>query len=257
MAEPYATAVRSLADAARTGSPSVQPSSLGVTTVAMAYETQRAFLAHRLGAGGTVAGYKVGLTNVKLQGAFGTTEPVRGVLLDRDLHETPAVLSVASYLAARIEPELAFTLACGLDGDRLSDEEVAASVGEIAAAFEIVDSRIAGWAGNAIDLIADNGAVAAAVIGESRPYLGQDINALSCELYGPDGSAVQGSSAAVLGNPMAALAWLARSLAAAGTPLQAGQVVLSGSWVVPQPVTGPGKYHADFDLLGSVDVEFR
>ena len=72
-----------------------------------------------------------------------------------------------------------------------------------------------------------------------------------------DGEVVsEGSGAACLGDPLAALAWLAKTARELGDPLRAGQVVLSGA-LGPMVATPPGsRVHAEITGLGSVAATF-
>lgn len=66
----------------------------------------------------------------------------------------------------------------------------------------------------------------------------------------------RGDGAACLGDPLIALAWLARTAREVGDPLRAGQVVLSGA-LGPMVVAGPGDvFAAEISGLGSVSVRF-
>ncbi len=65
-----------------------------------------------------------------------------------------------------------------------------------------------------------------------------------------------GAGAACLGNPLHALAWLAGTMARAGDPLRAGDVVLSGALGPMVPVTPGAAYEARISGLGSVRTCF-
>jgi len=64
-----------------------------------------------------------------------------------------------------------------------------------------------------------------------------------------------GTAAAVMGNPVNAVAWLARKLAEFDVAMQAGHVVLSGSFIAAVPIDGAASYVADFGPLG--EISFR
>jgi 2-keto-4-pentenoate hydratase len=75
-------------------------------------------------------------------------------------------------------------------------------------------------------------------------------------MYADDVLVSEGSGAACLGDPLAALAWLARTAREFGEPLRAGQVVLSGALgpMVPAP---PGtRIRAEISSLGEVTAAF-
>jgi len=65
-----------------------------------------------------------------------------------------------------------------------------------------------------------------------------------------------GSGAAVLGDPRAALTWLANELSAQGTSLAAGQVVTTGTCTIPLPIAPGDEIVSDMGLLGRVSMRF-
>jgi 2-keto-4-pentenoate hydratase len=66
----------------------------------------------------------------------------------------------------------------------------------------------------------------------------------------------EGRGANVLGDPRIALAWLANELSCHGVTLAAGQVVTTGTCVVPLEV-GPGdEVSAEYGVLGRVGLRF-
>jgi len=65
-----------------------------------------------------------------------------------------------------------------------------------------------------------------------------------------------GIGANVLGGPLIALTWLANELSAQGVTLRAGQVVTTGTCIVPLDVAPGDALTGDFGALGRVSVRF-
>jgi 2-keto-4-pentenoate hydratase len=186
--------------------------------VATAYAVQRHNIDARVAAGATVVGRKIGLTSAAVQAQLGVDQPDFGVLLD-DMDVTfEESIPYDRLLQPKAEAELAFVL--GGDG----------TPAYALAALEIVDSRIADWDITFTDTVADNASSGLFVLGtEVLDLRAFDPRAVEMTLW-VDGVAVsRGSGAACLGDPLAAVAWLADTAAALGDPLRPGQVVLSGA----------------------------
>jgi 2-keto-4-pentenoate hydratase len=108
--------------------------------------------------------------------------------------------------------------------------EVAAAIASVHAAIEIVDSRIADWRISFADTVADNGSSAFFVLAdEGRPLAGLDLEGAAMTMTVNGVVASTGVGAAALGNPLNAAQWLARTLAEAGDPLRAGDILLAGA----------------------------
>jgi 2-keto-4-pentenoate hydratase len=222
-----------------------------------AYAVQRAGIARRVADGATVVGHKVGLTSPAVQAQIGVDQPDFGVLLDDMGHPDGATVSTRGLLQPKVEAEIAFVLGADLvDGD-LDDAQVRAAVAQVVPALEIVDSRIAGWDITFADTVADNGSSALYVLGAATRPLA-DIEPLDVEMIMTRGGEVvsTGNGAACLGDPLNALAWLARTARDFGQPLLAGQVVLSGALGPVVAVTPGDSFAAEFSGLGSVSVFF-
>jgi 2-keto-4-pentenoate hydratase len=224
--------------------------------VAGAYAVQRRLTRARLDGGARVAGHKIGLTSAAVQRQLGVDRPDFGVLFDDmdvgDLEEIP----VRGLLQPKIEAEIAFVLKADLTGE-LTADRVRGAVGYAVAAFEIVDSRIAGWDITIVDTVADNASSGLFVLGSQRRTLdGFEPAATRMELR-QDGVVVStGAGAACLGDPLAALAWLARTAREFGEPLRAGQVVLSGALGPMVPVVPGAAFTAEVSGLGTVSASF-
>ena len=232
---------------------------LGATDIALAYDVQNALTSARLAAGATIVGRKVGLTSPAVQAQLGVGQPDFGVLFD-DMHVPDGgAVDIAALIAPKVEAEVAFVLKADLDGDPESIDAAtaAAAVDYAVAALEIVDSRVAGWDITITDTVADNASSARYVLGSTRVTLAEfapvDVT-MTLDKNGERASS--GTGAACLGDPLNALAWLARTAAEYGSPLRAGDVVLSGA-LGPMVTAEPGsRIVADISTLGRVSVTF-
>lgn len=251
-------AAERLEAAARTGTPCRPVRDLiGADDVELAYAVQRRLTDRRLADGARVVGRKIGLTSTAVQRQLGVDRPDFGVLFDdMDVTGLPQVPS-GRLLQPKTEAEVAFVLGADLTEGPLDAAQVRAAVAYAVAALEIVDSRIAGWDITFGDTVADNASSGLFVLGERRLTLEQFEPVEVPMAMRLDGRVVsQGSGAACLGDPLAALAWLARTAREFGDPLRAGQVVLSGA-LGPMVATPPGSVvSAELGPLGSVAATF-
>ena len=238
--------------------------------VEAAYAVQSAWVANQVAAGARVVGRKIGLSNPVVQAQFGVGQPDFGVLLDTMACAARAPVDIARTLQPKIEAEIAFVLAEDLDGDVIGRAEVAAATAYVVAALEIVDSRIAGWDISIVDTVADNASSGLFVLGDRKQGLGR-LDLADCAMTmrkggeggmqggagGQDGDVVStGRGAAVLGHPLASVAWLAATVRDLGRPLRAGEVILSGSLGPMVPVAPGDVFLADISGLGQVSATF-
>ncbi|MHC1559631.1 2-keto-4-pentenoate hydratase [Actinomycetospora sp. C-140] len=252
-------ATERLLDAAATGTPCAPVRDLiGADDVDAAYAVQRRLAAHRLGHGARTVGRKIGLTNPAVQAQLGVASPDFGVLFDDMPVEHGATVAAGRLLQPRIEAEVAFVLGADLDGTDLSDADVRAAVDHQRAALEIVDSRIAGWDITFGDTVADNGSSGLYVLGPEQVGLDR-VNPVDVTMTLRRGGeqVSTGTGAACLGDPLAALAWLARTARDLGDPLRAGEVILSGALGPMVPVAPGDTYSAHITGLGEVAVTFE
>ncbi len=180
--------------------------------------------------GRRIVGRKAGLTAVAVQRQLGVDQPDFGVLFDDMRVADGGRLDPARCIQAKAEAEIAFVLGADLPSPDTTVEQVTAAIARVHAAIEIVDSRIADWKITFADTVADNGSSAFFVLAnQGLPVAGLDLEGAAMAMTVNGAVASTGTGAAALGNPLNAAAWLARTLAAAGEPLKAGDILLAGA----------------------------
>ena len=156
-------------------------------------------------------------------------------------------------LQPRVEAEVAVVLSRSVDDPDATLEDVEAAIDHLLPAIEVVGSRIADWKISLLDTVADNASSGMFVLG-TTPVSPQsvDLEAARMALEVDGQVASEGSGAACLGHPYNAALWLARRMAREGTPLQAGDVVMTGA-LGPMVDLKPGTHVvATIDGLGTV-----
>jgi 2-oxo-3-hexenedioate decarboxylase len=221
----------------------------GRLALADAYAIQKASIDRRLSRGERRVGVKMGFTSRAKMVQMGLTDVIWGRLTSGMLIEEGTSTGFARFVHPRVEPEIAFVLKRPLAG-QVTAAEALASVGAIAPALEVIDSRYRDFKFSLPDVIADNASSSGFVVG---PWCDprQDFSNLGLTLS-IDGRVVQvGSTAALLGHPLRSLVAAARLSAAAGEPLQAGWVVMAGG-ATPAEWLKAGQYVSiEMERLGS------
>ena len=253
----FGGAVNRLEHAAATGVPCAPVRDLiGRDDIATAYRVQTVIVGRRAAAGHARVGRKVGLTSPAVQQQLGVDQPDFGVLLDTMQVPDRGVVPPGTLLQPKVEGEVAFLLVGDLDGE-VTPASVRAAVASAHAAIEVVDSRIAGWDIGIVDTVADNASSGLFVVAERGVPLAEVEPAYVVMTLSHNGrTASTGTGSACLGDPLDALAWLARTARRYGDPLRAGELVLSGA-LGPMVAVRPGD-HVEVDIsgLGTVSVSF-
>jgi 2-oxopent-4-enoate hydratase len=222
-----------------------------------AYSVQSAWVADRIAAGARIVGRKIGLTNPAVQAQLGVDQPDFGVLLDDMACPAGVPVDITRTLQPKIEAEIAFVLARDLADAVTGPAEVAAATASVVAALEIVDSRVAGWDIGIVDTVADNASSGLFTLGDRPRGLGDlDLSGCAMTLRRGDDVVSTGSGAACLGNPLAAVAWLATTARKYGRPLRAGDIVLSGALGPMVPVAPGDCFLAEISGIGDVSATF-
>ena len=223
-----------------------------------AYEIQLINIRQRIAEGAVVIGHKVGLSSEAMQKMMGVDEPDYGHLLaDMEVFEDVPV-PAAKYLFPRVEVEVGFLLAEDLPGAGCTEDDVLAATAAYAPSIELIDTRIKDWKIALCDTIADNASSAGYVLGPARVSPKDiDITAIDAVLTRNGEVVAEGRSDAVLGNPVTAVAWLARTVDSFGVRLRAGDIVLPGSCTRAIDARPGDVFVADFVGLGSVRLSFE
>ncbi|MEV0895593.1 2-keto-4-pentenoate hydratase [Actinoplanes sp. NPDC049802] len=219
-----------------------------------AYEIQLYNIRRRTAA---VVGHKIGLSSRAMQEMMGVDEPDYGHLLaDMRLSED-ARADAGRYCCPRVEIEVAFLLGDDLPGDGCTEADVLAATEAFAPSIELIDSRIADWRISLADTIADNASSAGFVLGARRvPPDAIDPRGIDAVLRRGTEVVTAGRSDAVLGNPVTAVAWLARTVARFGVRLRAGHLILPGACARAVDVRPGDEFRAEFSGLGEVRLAF-
>lgn len=230
---------------------------IGDTDQSLAYRVQEAVTSHQLANGARVVGRKIGLTSRTVQAQLGVPSPDFGVLFADMGYTDREPIDLGRFLQPRVEAEVAFVLDRDLDVERPHAGDVIRATGFVLPAIEIVDSRVAGWDIRITDTIADNASSGAFVLGTTPRTLAEvDLPGAGMVLERAGDVVASGAGVACLGSPVAAVAWLARALHEHGTPLRAGEVILSGALGPVVPVTTAGAFTARISGLGDVTAVF-
>jgi 2-keto-4-pentenoate hydratase len=259
MANPVFDAAQRLRAATERGRPCPPVRDLlGTVDVAAAYRTQQINIDLALAEGCVTVGRKIGLTSPAVQAQLGVDQPDFGILLDDMVVPDGGVVPAGRLLQPKVEAEVAFRLGADLDGALESVDDVRAVVSGACAAIEIVDSRIDGWDITIVDTVADNASSGLFVVSETLVPL-TDVEPVDVEMSMTSNgeAASSGNGAACLGDPLMALLWVARTARDAGSPLRAGELVLSGALGPMVPVSPGDKILAQLSGLGSVSVSFE
>jgi 2-keto-4-pentenoate hydratase len=218
-----------------------------------AYTIQALNTDHWVSQGRRIVGRKIGLTAVAVQKQLGVRQPDYGVLFEDTRVPDGGELEASRLLQPRVEAEVAILLKKDLSNPAATPQDVFDATETAVSAIEIVDCRIADWKITFADTVADNGSSAYFVLGSLRkPLSGLDLRTCGMALE-INGEVVSlGAGVACLGHPLNAAAWLARTLAARGSGLKAGEVILTGALGPMVPVFAGDRVRAEIGGLGAV-----
>lgn len=226
----------------------------GIAGLDAAYQVAETNIRERLREPGRrIVGLKVGLTSKAVQQQLGVDQPDFGVLFDDMEFLDGDAIPMSRLIQPKVEAEVAFVVGHDLSQDAPTWAEFLHAMAYVLPALEIVDSVIQDWKITLVDTVADNASSALYVLGNQPVDMGRlDLGALGMQMS-INGQVVSvGTGAACLGHPLRAAYWLARTMAARGQPLKAGQVILSGALGPMVPLKAGDQVQASIGALGSV-----
>jgi 2-oxo-hept-3-ene-1,7-dioate hydratase len=232
-------------------------------TIEDSYAIQKVWVDMKIAQGRTVKGHKIGLTSRAMQSALNINEPDSGILLDDMFFADGGVVPSERFIATRVEAELAFVMKSRLSGPGCTMFDVLNATDFVVPALEILDTRVervdpqTRATRKIFDTIADNAANAGIVLG-GRPIRpgDADLRWIGALCYRNGQLEETGLAAGVLNHPATAVAWLANKIAPNGLALEAGQVVLAGSFIRPIETSKGDTIQADYGAYGSVSCYF-
>ncbi|PWJ26814.1 2-oxohept-3-enedioate hydratase [Branchiibius hedensis] len=226
-------------------------------TVDDSYAIQSVWRDRNLAQGRRLVGRKIGLTSRAMQQATGISEPDYGVIFEDTVHENGAQLRHADFTNVRVEVELAFVLGSSLKGPNCTVFDVLRATEYVTPALEILDSHVELEGRTIVDTIADNAAYGAMVLG-GRPVRPDaiDLRWISALLYRNAVIEETGVAAGVLNHPASGVAWLANKLHQHDTSLDAGEIILAGSFTRPVWISAGDSVLCDYGEMGTVTCQF-
>lgn len=232
-------------------------------TIDDGYAIQRAWVDLELADGRTILGRKIGLTSRAMQLSSQITEPDFAPLMDDMFFEAGAEIPFDTFIAPRVEVELAFILGKPLKGPGVTLEDVMSATEYVTPALEIIDARIEQFDRDTkvmrkvFDTISDFAANAGIVLG-GKQVNPNDVDLRWCGAMLHKNGEIEetGLAAGVLNHPANGVAWLANKIAPYDEQLNAGDVVLAGSFTRPTGVVRGDKIHVDYGPLGTISISF-
>ena len=204
-------------------------------------------------------GWKIAATSRDGQRHINVDGPLAGRLLAERVHEAGATVRIGGNAMRVAEPEFAFRMGRDLAprASAYDTDEVLDAVASLHPAIELPDSRFADCTRiGAPGLIADNACANDFVLGPASEADWRSLDLAGQRVIGGVSEAPtrEGSGANVLDDPRLALTWLVNELSGLGIAVRAGQVVTTGTCLVPLPI-GPGdRVTANFGDLGRIGV---
>ena len=228
-----------------------------------AYRIQAQWQKLRLDRGETMVGHKIGLTSRAMQAAMNIDTPDSGFLTDAMTFEGGAELEAERFSDPKLEVELAFVLGQDLDRPDHTIGDVLNATDYVVPALELIAARShrrdpeTGRTRTVVDTIADNAANAAIITGGHKVKPTEvDLRWSAALLYRNGVVEETGVAAGVLDHPATGIAWLARRYAEQNMRLEAGQIILAGSFTRPVDIRPGDHFVADYNNLGSFEVRF-
>ncbi|MEY2923861.1 MAG: hypothetical protein RLZZ337_401 [Bacteroidota bacterium] len=229
---------------------------IGDEDIDAAYSVQLININRRIAAGDVVVGKKIGLTSFAVQKQLGVDQPDYGILFDKTEVKEGEILPFDLLMQPKAEAEIAFVMSKSLDAKEITMEMLIDAIDYAVASIEIVGSRVENWNIKITDTVADNASASHFILGQNRVKLDAfDLVNCKMELYRNGELASEGSGKACMDNPLNAALWLAQVMAKNNSPLQAGEILLSGALGPMVPIQEGDHFRAQIEGLGEVSLQ--
>ncbi len=246
------------ANAAGTETPRVSVLDPGID-LGGAYRVQQLVVDRTLAAGGSVAGYKAGLTGKLARWWFGIEDPVFGVIPASGLRRSGDMIAEPPGRHMLLETEIAFVAGARIDKPI---EDVAALKPLIRGVAPVIEAPAGGFPKSqarkltVTDIVANNVSAHVLIVGDERPAEGLNLKKLRATLSRNGKQVSKGTGADAMGDPWTAALWLVNVAVAQGRVIEPGHYLSTG--VIGERVESePGHYSADFGELGTIEFEVR
>ena len=124
-------------------------------------------------------------------------------------------------------------------------------------ALEVLNSHIELEGRTIVDTISDNAAYGAMVLGSTRMRPDETDLRWVPGVLSRNGEIIEtGVAQGVLGHPATGVAWLANKFAQHGARLEAGEIILAGSFTRPMWVSRGDSVRCDYRELGVIECRF-
>lgn len=219
-----------------------------------AYAVQRINIQKRMDLGETIVGKKIGLTSFAVQKQLGVDQPDYGILFDNMHIKNNGQLPFNKLMQPKAEAEIAFMMGKDLAGD-IDITDLIEAIDYATASIEIVGSRVENWDIQITDTIADNASASHFVLGDQQVNI-ETLDLANCAMTMTKNGKIasEGIGSACMDNPLNAALWLAQVMAKNGTPIQAGEILLSGALGPMVSIAQNDQFTANIEGLGSVSI---
>ena len=226
-------------------------------TVEDSYAIQGVWRDRMVASGRRLVGRKIGLTSKAMQQATGITEPDYGVMFDDTVLPSGSEIAFDDFSNVRIEVELAFVLKAPLEGPDCTLDDALAAIDYAVPALEVLNSHIELEGRTIVDTISDNAAYGAMVLGDVHMRPDEiDLRWVPGVLSRNGEIEETGVAAGVLGHPATGVAWLANKFHQHGARLEAGEIILAGSFTRPMWVHKGDEVRCDYREMGTITCRF-
>ena len=209
--------------------------------------------------GQKVAGWKIAATSAAGQKHIGVDGPLAGPLLANRVLANAAAVPLAGNIMKVAEAEFCFHFGTALPkrAAPYTKDEVLNAIDALHLAIEVPDSRYNDFVhAGAPQLIADVACADWFVLGRraEADWRSRNLVTHAVTAYKNGQPAGTGSGANVLGDPRVAVTWLVNELRTFANGLEAGQIVTTGTCVIPVAIASGDTFRADFGDFGSVEA---